>query len=145
MKPEETAEAFTADGWFKSGDLGVRDAEGRTFFKGRLREVLRISHFMVAPAEIEDFIMTHPKVSQAFVIGVPDPKMNEAAVAYVIPKPGESVTEAEIVAHCKGKIASYKVPRHVRVVDDVPRSHGPHGDKVQKAKLREMFLAEGKS
>jgi fatty-acyl-CoA synthase len=144
-KPEETAEAFTADGWFKTGDLGVRDAEGRTFFKGRLREVLRISHFMVAPAEIEAYIMTYPKVSQAFVIGVPDPKMNEAAVAYVIPKPGESVTEADIVAYCKGKIASYKVPRHVRVVDDVPRSHGPHGDKVQKDKLRELFLAEGRS
>ncbi len=144
-KPEETAKAFTADGWFKSGDLGVRDSGGRTLFKGRLREVLRISHFMVAPAEVEAYIMSYPKVSQAFVIGVPDPKMNEAAVAFVIPKPGESVTEAEIVAHCKGKIASYKVPRHVRVVDDVPRTHGPHGDKVQKAKLREMFLAEGKS
>jgi len=143
-KPEETAKAFSVDGWFKSGDLGVRDAEGRTIFKGRLREVLRISHFMVAPAEIEAFIMTHPKVSQAFVIGVPDPKMNEAAVAYVIAKPGERVTEAEIVAHCKGKIASYKVPRHVRVVDDVPRTPGPHGDKVQKAKLRETFLAEGR-
>jgi len=141
-KPEETAKAFSADGWFKSGDLGVRDAEGRTIFRGRLREVLRISHFMVAPAEIEAFIMTHPKVSQAFVIGVPDPKMNEAAVAYVIAKPGERVTEAEIVGHCKGKIASYKVPRHVRVVDDVPRTHGPHGDKVQKAKLRELYLAE---
>jgi fatty-acyl-CoA synthase len=144
-KPEETAKAFTADGWFKTGDLGVRDAEGRTFFKGRLREVLRISHFMVAPAEIEAYIMTYPKVSQAFVIGVPDPKMNEAAVAYVIPKHGQEVTEAEIIAHCKGKIASYKVPRHVRVVEDVPRSHGPHGDKVQKDKLRELFLAEGKS
>jgi len=144
-KPEETAKAFTPDGWFKSGDLGVRDAEGRTLFKGRLREVLRISHFMVAPAEIEAYIMTYPKVSQAFVIGVPDPKMNEAAVAYVIPKPGERISEAEIIAHCKGKIASYKVPRHVRVVDDVPRSHGPHGDKVQKGKLRELFLAEGKS
>ena len=123
----------------------MRDAEGRTLFKGRLREVLRISHFMVAPAEIEAYIMTYPKVSQAFVIGVPDPKMNEAAVAYVIPKHGERVIEAEIIAHCKGKIASYKVPRHVRVVDDVPRSHGPHGDKVQKGKLRELFLAEGKS
>jgi fatty-acyl-CoA synthase len=144
-KPEETAKAFTADGWFKSGDLGVRDAEGRTLFKGRLREALRISHFMVAPAEIEAYIMTHSKVSQAFVIGVPDPKMNEAAVAYVIPKHGERVTEAEIVAHCQGKIASYKVPRHVRVVDDVPRAHGPHGDKVQKGKLRELFLAESKS
>jgi fatty-acyl-CoA synthase len=62
----------------------------------------------------------------------------------VIPKPGEHVTEAEIVGHCKGKIASYKVPRHVRVVDDVPRTHGPHGDKVQKAKLRELFLTEGR-
>jgi len=140
-KPEETAKAFTADGWFKSGDLAVRDAEGRTVFKGRLREVLRISHFMVAPAEIEAFIMTHPKVSQAFVIGVPDPKLNEAAVAYVIPKPGERLTEADIIAHCKGRIASYKIPRHVRIVADVPRTPGPHGDKVQKAKLRELFLA----
>jgi fatty-acyl-CoA synthase len=143
-KPEETARAFTQDGWFKTGDLAVRDAEGRTIFKGRLREVLRISHFMVAPAEIEAFIMTHPKVSQAFVIGVPDPKMNEAAVAYVIPKPGELLTEADVITHCRGKIASYKVPRHVRIVADVPRTPGPHGDKVQKTKLREMFLAEEK-
>jgi fatty-acyl-CoA synthase len=141
-KPEETAGVFTPDGWFKSGDLAVRDAEGRTIFKGRLREVLRISHFMVAPAEIEAFIMTNPKVSQAFVIGVPDPKLNEAAAAYVIPKPGECLAEADIITHCKGKIASYKVPRHVRIVADVPRTPGPHGDKVQKAKLREMFLAE---
>jgi fatty-acyl-CoA synthase len=139
-KPEETANAFTADGWFKTGDLAVRDAKGRTVFKGRLREVLRISHFMVAPAEIEAFIMTHPKVSQAFVIGVPDPKLNEAAVAYVIPTPGERLTEADIIAHCKGRIASYKIPRHVRIVADVPRTPGPHGDKVQKAKLRDLFL-----
>jgi fatty-acyl-CoA synthase len=141
-KPEETAKAFTADGWFKSGDLGRRDPGGRTVFRGRLREALRISHFMVAPAEIEAFIMTHPMVSQAFVIGIPDPKTNEAAVAYVIPKPGERLTEADIVAHCKGKIASYKVPRHVRIVADVPRTPGPHGDKVQKTKLRQIFLAE---
>lgn len=141
-KPEETAKAFTADGWFRTGDLGVRDAEGRTIFIGRLREVLRISHFMVAPAEIEAFIATHPKVLQAFVIGVPDPRLNEAAAAYVIPKPGESLTESDIIAHCRGQIASYKVPRHVRIVADVPRTPGPHGDKVQKARLRQMFLEE---
>jgi fatty-acyl-CoA synthase len=141
-KPEETAKAFSPDGWFKTGDLAVRDAEGRTIFRGRLREALRISHFMVAPAEIEAFIMTHPKVLQAFVIGVPDPKVNEAAVAYVIPREDETLTEADIIAHCKGKIASFKVPRHVRIVADVPRTPGPHGDKVQKAKLRELFLAE---
>ena len=141
-KPEETAAAFTEDGWFKTGDLGRRDADGRTIFRNRLREALRISHFMVAPAEIEAYLMTHPKVMQAFVIGVPDPRLNEAAVAYVIPRAGEAPTEAELVDHCRGKIASYKVPRAVRVVADVPRTPGPHGDKAQKARLRELFLAE---
>ena len=102
--------------------------------------MLRISHFMVAPAEIEAFVMEHPRVLQAFVFGVPDPKLNEVAVAYVIPRPGATVTPEEIVAHCRGKIASYKVPRHVRVVADVPRTPGPHGDKVQKGRLREQFL-----
>jgi acyl-CoA synthetase (AMP-forming)/AMP-acid ligase II len=91
-KPEETAQAFTADGWFKTGDLGVRDALGHTFFRSRLREALRISHFMVSPAEIEAYLMTHPKVLQGFVVGVPDPRMNEAAVAYVIPRAGEPPT-----------------------------------------------------
>jgi fatty-acyl-CoA synthase len=143
-KPEETAKAFSPDGWFKTGDLAVRDAAGRIVFIGRLREVLRISHFMVAPGEIEAYLQTHPKVLQAFVIGVPDTRTNEAAVAYVIPRPGvDDLTEAELIAHCRGRIASFKVPRHVRVVADVPRTPGPHGDKVQKARLREMFLAEG--
>ena len=142
-KPEETARAFTADGWFKTGDLALRDAADRVIFRGRLREVLRISHFMVAPGEIEEYLQTHPKVLQAFVIGVPDARTNEAAVAYVIPRPGARVSEEEVIAHCRGRIASFKIPRHVRVVADVPRTPGPHGDKVQKARLREMFLAEG--
>ena len=141
-KPDETARAFTADGWFKTGDRARRDAAGRTIFRGRMREVLRISHFMVSPGEIEAFLMTHPGVLQAFVVGVPDPRTNEAAVAYAIPRPGARLTEADIIAHCRGHIASFKIPRHVRIVDDVPRTPGPHGDKVQKDKLREMFLAE---
>jgi fatty-acyl-CoA synthase len=140
-KPEETARAFTPDGWFRTGDLAVRDAAGRLIFRGRLREVLRISHFMVAPAEIEAFIMQHPAVLQAFVFGVPDPKLNEAAVAYVIPRPGARLTPEDVIAHCRGRIASYKIPRHVRIVADVPRTPGPHGDKVQKGKLRQLFLA----
>jgi fatty-acyl-CoA synthase len=141
-KPEETARAFTADGWFKTGDLAVRDGQGRTIFRGRLREVLRISHFMVAPGEIEAYLQTHTKVLQAFVVGIPDPKSNEAPVAYVIPRPGARLTEDEVIAHCQGRIASFKVPRHVRIVADVPRTPGPHGDKPQKHRLREMFLAE---
>ena len=82
--PEETAAAFTPDGWFRSGDLGVQDEARRTIFKGRLRETLRISHFMVAPGEIEAFLMAHPDVAQAFVVGVPDPKLNEAPVAHFL-------------------------------------------------------------
>jgi len=81
-------------------------------------------------------------VLQAFVIGVPDARTNEAAVAYVIPRPGVDLDGEDVIAHCKGRIASFKVPRHVRIVADVPRTPGPHGDKVQKTKLRERFLAE---
>jgi fatty-acyl-CoA synthase len=141
-KPEETAKAFTSDGWLRTGDLAVQDEAGRTIFKGRLREALRISHFMVAPREIEDFLMAHPKVHQAFVVGIPDVKLGELPVAYIIPKEGEILSEDEILAHCRGKIASFKIPRHIRLVKDVPRTPGPHGDKVQKAKLREQALAE---
>ena len=141
-KPEETAAAFTADGWFRSGDLGVRDADGHVIFKGRLREVLRINHFMVAPGEIEAFLMSHPGVDQAFVVGVPDAVTNEAAVAYVIAKPGAMLSEDDVRAFCRGKIASYKIPKLIRFVKDVPRTPGPHGDKVQRGKLREQALAE---
>jgi fatty-acyl-CoA synthase len=140
--PEETRAAFTGDGWFRSGDLGVQDTEGRTVFKGRLREVLRISHFMVAPGEIEAFLMSHPLVDQAFVVGVPDPVTNEAAVAYVILREGARLTEDEMRAFCRGKIASFKIPRVVRFVRDVPRTPSPHGDKVQRGKLREQAVQE---
>jgi fatty-acyl-CoA synthase len=141
-KPEETKAAFTADGWFRSGDLARCDPKGRIIFSGRLKETLRISHHMVAPGEIEHFLLAHPDVAQAFVVGVPDPKTNEAAVAYVIRKPGARVSEDELRAWCHGKIASFKIPRGVRFVDDVPRTPSPHGDKVQRVKLREMACKE---
>jgi fatty-acyl-CoA synthase len=137
-KPAETAAAFTADGWFKTGDLGVRDTRGYVFFKGRLKETLRISHHMVAPGEIETFLMSHPAVSQAFVVGIPDPKANEVPVAYVIPRDGTDVDEAALIGFCRGKIASYKIPRGVRFVKDVPRTPSPHGEKVQRGKLKDM-------
>jgi len=141
-KPDETRAAFTSDGWFKSGDLGVQDGAGRVIFRGRLKETLRISHHMVAPGEIEAFLLAHPAVGQAFVVGVPDARTNEAPVAYVICKPGARVTEDELRAWCHGKIASFKIPRGVRFVDDVPRTPSPHGDKVQRVKLREMALED---
>jgi fatty-acyl-CoA synthase len=141
-KPEETRAAFTPDGWFRSGDLGVQDEGGRTVFRGRLREVLRISHHMVAPGEIEAFLMSHPAVHQAFVVGVPDSHSNEAAFAFVILEPGARCAEADLRDYCRGRIASYKIPRTIRFVADVPRTPGPHGDKVQRGRLREQALAE---
>jgi fatty-acyl-CoA synthase len=141
-KPQETARALTPDGWFKSGDLGVRTGEGHVVFRGRLREVLRISHHMVAPGEIESFLMSHPDVDQAFVVGVPDPRTNEAAVAYVIPAGEARVSEEDLIRFCRGRIASYKIPRAVRFVKDVPRTPGPHGDKVQRVRLREQACQE---
>ncbi|MBI2203461.1 MAG: AMP-binding protein [Candidatus Rokubacteria bacterium] len=141
-KPDETAAAFTADGWFRTGDLGVQDGRGRTIFRGRLKETLRISHFMVAPGEIESFLQSHPAVDQAFVVGVPDAVTNEAAVAYVIAKDGVPVTEEDVQRFCRGRIASYKIPKSVRFVADVPRTPSPHGDKVQRVKLREQALRE---
>jgi acyl-CoA synthetase (AMP-forming)/AMP-acid ligase II len=141
-KPEETAAAFTPDGWFRTGDLALRDADGHTFFKGRLRETLRISHHMVAPGEIEAFLMSHPAVEQAFVVGVPDADTNEVPVAYVILRPDARLAEEELRAFCRGRIASYKIPRAVRFVADVPRTPGPHGDKIQRSKLRDQALTE---
>jgi fatty-acyl-CoA synthase len=95
---------------------------------------------MVAPAEIEDFLMSHPGVAQAFVVGVPDPRLGEVAVAFVIPRAGDPVSGEALQAHSRGRLAGFKVPRHVWIVSDVPRTPGPHGDKVQKGRLREQAL-----
>jgi fatty-acyl-CoA synthase len=141
-KPQETRAAFTDDGWFRTGDLATHDGHGHIVFKGRLKETLRISHFMVAPGEIEAFLQTHPDVDEAFVVGVPDAEINEAPVAYVIARPGARPSEAELRAFCRGKIASYKIPRRISFVSDVPRTPSPHGDKVQRIKLREQAIRE---
>jgi fatty-acyl-CoA synthase len=141
-KPEETAAAFTTEGWFRSGDLGRRNEAGRVIFLTRLREALRINHFMVSPREIEECIMELPGVHQCFVVGVPDASLGEVVGAYVIPNAGGDCTAGDIVAHCKQQLASYKVPVHIRIVLDVPRTPGPHGDKAQKGKLKQMLIDE---
>jgi acyl-CoA synthetase (AMP-forming)/AMP-acid ligase II len=97
---------------------------------------------MVAPGEIEAFLMSHPAVHQAFVVGVPDERLNEAAFAFVILAPDARVGEGDLREYCRGRIASYKIPRAIRFVSDVPRTPGPHGDKVQRGRLREQALRE---
>ena len=140
-KPDETRAAFDGEGWFRTGDLAVRHPDGHVFFRGRIKETLRIGHFMVAPAEIEAFLMSHPSVAQAFVVGVPDGRLGQVAAAFVIPRAGSAVSEPELIEHCRGRLASFKAPRHVWIVAEVPRTPGPHGDKVQRARLVEDALS----
>jgi fatty-acyl-CoA synthase len=136
--PDKTAESFDADGWFHTGDLGVLDAEGRISYQGRLKDMLKVGGENVAAVEIESYLATHPAVSIAAVVGVPDPKYVEVAAAFLELKPGHTVSEAEIIEFCTGAMSGFKVPRHVRVVTAWPMS----ATKIQKFRLRDQIVSE---
>jgi fatty-acyl-CoA synthase len=132
--PEKNAEAFT-DGWFRTGDLCALDAEGRIEFHGRIKDMLKVAGENVAALEIESYLANHPAVKLAQVIGVPDDRLLEVPAAFIELNPNTWATEDELIDFCKGKIASFKVPRYIRFVDEWPMS----STKVQKFKLREQF------
>lgn len=135
--PAKTAEAFR-DGWFRTGDLGMVDDAGQIFFLGRLKDMLKVGGENVAAVEIESFISNHPAVKLVQVVGVPDARLVEVAAAFIELRPGAHATEQEIIDFCKGRIASFKVPRHVRFVTEWPMS----STKIQKYKLRDDFVAD---
>ncbi len=132
--PEVTAEAIDADGWLYSGDLATMDADGYVKIVGRKKDMLITGGFNVYPAEIEEYLFTHPKVRNVSVVGVPDDVFGEVAVAYIIPRGGETIDPQEIVDFCSGEIANFKVPRYVEIVDELPMTQS---GKVQKFKLRD--------
>lgn len=138
--PAATAEAIPADGWLRTGDLGRIGPGGRLIYDGRIKDMLKIGGENVAAVEIESFLMTHPAIRMAQVIGVPDDHLMEVAAAYVELHESASLTEEDVVRHCLGRIATYKVPRYVRFVRDWPMS----ATKVQKFKLRQAFEPTGK-
>jgi acyl-CoA synthetase (AMP-forming)/AMP-acid ligase II len=129
--PQTTAAAF-ADGWFHSGDLLRQDEEGYFFVVGRKKEIIISGGENISAGEIEEVLVTHPKIREAAVIGVPDEKWGEAVKAYVILKPGGALSEAEVIDFCKERMASYKKPREVSFVDAFPMTAG---GKVQKFEL----------
>ncbi len=133
---EKTAEA-KKNGWLHTGDLGELDAEGTLMFHGRLKDMLKVGGENVAALEIEALIGTHDAVKLCQVVGRSDARLQEVPVAFVELKPGATATPGEIIDFCKGKIASFKVPRDVRFLTEWPMS----ASKIQKFKLREM--AEG--
>ena len=127
--PEATAEVMTPDGWFRTGDLGVFDAQGYLKITGRLKEMFIVGGSNAYPAEIERMLQSHPKVKQAVVVGVPDRRLGEVGMAFVQLHEGHVPDAAELTAYCRERMADYKVPRHVRFVDEFPRT--PTG-KIQR-------------
>ncbi|WP_236710886.1 class I adenylate-forming enzyme family protein [Novosphingobium barchaimii] len=135
--PEKTAEAIR-DGWFFSGDIGSIDANGNVMFHGRTKDMLKVGGENVAAAEIEAMLQTHPAVKLAQVVGLPDDRYAEVPAAFVELAEGAAASEQELIDHCKGRIAGFKVPRHIRFVEEWPMSTS----KIQKFRLREGLIAE---
>jgi malonyl-CoA/methylmalonyl-CoA synthetase len=133
--PEKTADEFTTDLWFKTGDVGRIDAQGVITIVGRSKDLIISGGYNVYPAEIESLLNELPGVVESAVVGVPHPDFGEAVVAVVVPKPGVSLDGAALVASLKGKIANFKVPKQVYVLADLPRNAM---GKVQKNVLREQ-------
>jgi fatty-acyl-CoA synthase len=131
-KPEATREKIR-DGWLHTGDMAVKDADGYVRITGRLTDMIIVGGFNTYPAEIENFYLRHPKVLDISIVGVPDPVMGEAVMAFVIPKEGETVTPEEIIAFARGKIANFKVPKYVEIVPSFPLTGS---GKVQKFKQK---------
>jgi acyl-CoA synthetase (AMP-forming)/AMP-acid ligase II len=131
-RPDATAEAFTADGYFKTGDLAVRRPDGRYRIVGRLKEMYKSGGYNVYPREIEATLERHPAIALAAVVATPDPLWDEVGVAYVVPR--EATTAAELERHCRAHLANYKVPKRFVIADELPLL--PIG-KVDKRALSE--------
>jgi len=142
--PEQTAKAFTADGWLRTGDLGELTAGGRLRMFGRMKELFRVGGENVAPAEVEEVLLGHPAVETAQVVGVPDPRLGEVGCAYLTLRSGSSATEEEILGWLRNRCANYKIPRYLKIVPDFESIGMTASGKVQKAKLREHALQEFK-
>ncbi len=136
--PEKTAQAFDADGWYHSADIGSIDAHGHVMFHGRFKDMLKVGGENVAAAEVEAVLAAHPAVRLAQVVGLPDDRLAEIPAAYVERDGDVAVAPEELIAYVKERLASFKVPRHIRFIDEWPMS----ASKIQKFKLRAALMNE---
>jgi len=134
---EATEKAFTEDGYFKTGDLGSTQADGTFTYAGRMGDVLRLGGFLVNPLEIETHLCAHPSVNDAQTIALATQRGNRP-VAFVIPEGGAEIDEASLIAHCKDRLAAFKVPIRVFAIEAFPSTPSPNGTKIQKGALRRM-------
>jgi fatty-acyl-CoA synthase len=136
---EKTTEAIDSDGWMHTGDLAVMRDDGYCNIVGRIKDMVIRGGENVYPREIEEFLYTHPDVTDVQVVGVPDARYGEELMAWIVPRAGASPDQEAIAEFCRGKIAHYKIPRYVRCVDEFPMTVT---GKVQKFKLRERAIEE---
>jgi fatty-acyl-CoA synthase len=137
--PERTNEAIDAAGWMHTGDLATMDADGYLNIVGRIKDMVIRGGENVYPREIEEFLYEHPDVSDVQVIGVPDERFGEELMAWIVPRGDATLDEEQVREFCQGKIAHYKIPRYVKLVDGFPMTVT---GKVQKFKMREQAIAE---
>jgi fatty-acyl-CoA synthase len=136
-KPEATAAAIDRDGWMHTGDMGLLRADGHLRFMGRYKDMLKVGGENVDPMEVEAYLMGHPAINLAAVVSYPDARLSEVGIAFVRCEPGQRVTESDVLAYCRGRIASFKIPRHVLFVEEFPMTSS---GKIQKVRLREEAL-----
>jgi len=134
QEPEATARAIDQDGWLHTGDLAVMRDDGYFHIVGRLKEMIIRGGENIYPREIEEFLHQHPKIADAYIVGLPDARLGEAVLAWIRLKAGESLTEDEVRDYCRGQIAHFKVPQYIRFVDTFPMTVT---GKVQKFRIRE--------
>jgi len=133
--PSATSDAFFPDGWFRSGDIGVRDADGFFYVTGRIKELIIKGGENIAPREIDEVLLRHPAVLDAAAVGVPDKHYGQEIMACVIRRQGHACSEGDLKAFCTEHLGRYKTPKVIRFVEELPR--GPSG-KVQRLKLVEL-------
>jgi fatty-acyl-CoA synthase len=136
-KPEETEEAFNG-GWFHSGDLVRADEQGYITVVDRIKDVINTGGVLVASREVEDALYTHPAVAEAAVIGTPDDRWIEAITAFVVLKGADPVLPEELITYTRGRLAGFKVPKRVHLVDELPRNAS---GKLLKRVLRDQLEA----
>ena len=136
---EQTREAIDSEGWLHTGDIGVMDARGYLRITDRLKDMFIMGGFNCYPAEIEGLLFEHPGIGQVAVIGVPDERMGEVGMAFVVPESDAQLTSESIVEWCREHMANYKVPRRVEIVNELPVNAS---GKVQKFLLRDRVLAD---
>ncbi len=136
---EATREVINEEGWLRTGDIAIEDEDGYYSITGRLRDMVIRGGENIYPREVEEFLYTHPAISDVQIVGVPDPKYGEELMAWIIPKEGVEIDEESVKAFCKGKISYHKIPRYIEFIDEYPMTAS---GKIMKFKLQEM--SEGK-